>query len=846
MVRLPSSQRARQLAPVWYRIVLGLSVLIGVLALAGFVGNLFYIDWLGNWGILDSATMMKSTAVALICFSIIIPMALSPQRKKPKSVVLQGFLYFGSLYPLIMGLYFTSFHLTTQRFNLFKLFTQTDPRHFPSFLSALCVLLIAIAVVTLLRWRNVETAVVYGAGVPAILVFSITVFAMTGYWQGFPTLYNFMLPFSTAVVLALVSIALLIGTIPYDGLLIPLISHHPKVIIMGYASLLGGIILTLKGLVDIDAINHFAQWNVTLLKHYLVSSALSTLCLSTLFIVISLRALHNYEDADYHTLLQKKYTSSEALLRRIVEIIHGDLNLEENLQKITNILGGFLDCDYCLMMRIDPKTAQIMMPVQEYHSAFLSSNGILSTPEKREMLQQFINQVCQKKRLVELDAEASDLPPLYLKFLQQARFRTVIAVPIKYRGENFGAILLGKISQAKTWNKTDQWIVKSTAEQVAIAVHQSELFNLLKTRETNFQKILEANIIGVFFWKMDGSITYANQAFLDMIGYTKEELTAGHLSWWMLSPPDREELDFQRIRELSEKGAVSPAEAQYQAKNGQIVDVIRGSTMLQDTDEEGVSFIVNITKLKQVEQALLDKNRELEQFASIASHDLQAPLRKIKAFVDLLLQDAAERLNESDCEYLDRIQGSISRMQQLIGDLLLLARVNRNQKPFEWVDLQELCREVLHDLSYEISKKRAHVEVGNLMSIEADPTQMYQLFQNLIGNSLKYQKDDEAPKIQIQMRKTAANRCLLEIKDNGFGFPQDKADWIFGAFTRLVSMEERKGSGIGLAICRKIVDRHNGKIWAVSSLGQGAQFFVELPIRQPVPQPDPFSAVTQP
>jgi PAS domain S-box-containing protein len=381
------------------------------------------------------------------------------------------------------------------------------------------------------------------------------------------------------------------------------------------------------------------------------------------------------------------------------------------------------------------------------------------------------------------------------------------------------------------FNQNDKRIIKFVSKQLAISMNQHELLHQLKIKEINFHRILEDNIIGIFFGNRTGRITYANQAFLDMLEYSKKDLDEGQLNWKELTPVGQEQLDLQMLQEVTEKGRSLPIQAQYRTKNGQIVDVIRSTISFEGTVED-VTFVVDIRQLKRTEIDLLEKNRELEQFASIASHDLQAPLRKIKAFLDLLEQDATERLNDSDRDYIERVQNSASRMQQLIGDLLALARVTRRGQPFELVNMLDVFHEVVQDLAIEIAQLEAHVEIGDMFSVEADATQMYQLLQNLLTNSLKYRQADKPPFIRVWMQQTATNQVQLILEDNGIGFEQEKAEWIFGAFTRLGTDKEQKGTGIGLAICKKIVEHHGGKIWATSTPGNGAKFVVELPIHQ--------------
>ncbi len=237
-------------------------------------------------------------------------------------------------------------------------------------------------------------------------------------------------------------------------------------------------------------------------------------------------------------------------------------------------------------------------------------------------------------------------------------------------------------------------------------------------------------------------------------------------------------------------------------------------------------------------------NRELQDFAYVASHDLQEPLRKISTFTDLVLEDYGKVLDGDGRSYLERVQMAAVRMSRLIKDLLTFSRVETKGRPFEEIDLNEVLREVLTDLEVLLDDTGGTIDVGPLPIIEADPMQMRQLFQNLIGNALKFHRQDEAPAVSIRASYVdpeklddddageGEKRCRIEVADNGVGFEEKYLDRIFSPFQRLHGRSEYEGTGIGLAICRRIAERHEGSITARSKPGMGSTFVVELPVRQ--------------
>lgn len=227
-------------------------------------------------------------------------------------------------------------------------------------------------------------------------------------------------------------------------------------------------------------------------------------------------------------------------------------------------------------------------------------------------------------------------------------------------------------------------------------------------------------------------------------------------------------------------------------------------------------------------------NRELEQFAYVASHDLQEPLRKVLAFGDRLKARCADQVGDQGREYIERMQTAAARMRTLIQDLLTYSRVGTRAVEFAPVPLGEVAAEVLSDLELRLEQTGATVDLGPLPAVEADRLQMRQLFQNLIGNALKFRRPDAPPRVTVRA-ETDGDRCRLTVTDNGIGFDNTYADRIFQVFQRLHGRDEYEGTGIGLAICRKIAERHGGTITADGRPGLGATFAVTLPLHRTSP-----------
>ncbi|MBI3546612.1 MAG: hypothetical protein HY081_08490 [Gammaproteobacteria bacterium] len=266
-----------------------------------------------------------------------------------------------------------------------------------------------------------------------------------------------------------------------------------------------------------------------------------------------------------------------------------------------------------------------------------------------------------------------------------------------------------------------------------------------------------------------------------------------------------------------------------------------------------IGILRNITERKRVQQALAKhthelarSNAELEQFARIASHDLQEPLRKVQAFGDRIKEKYSHQIGAEGLDYLERMLNATVRMQALIDGLLSFARVNTRAQAFATVDLNQVAQEVITDLEIRIHDTQARVEIKPLPIIEAEALQLRQLLQNLIGNALKFRRPGIVPEIRVSAHPVnvttpadgAENkRYEIIVEDNGIGFDEKYLDRIFGIFQRLHGRHEYEGSGVGLAICRKIAEYHGGDITARSQPGQGAKFIVTLPAIQSARSP---------
>jgi PAS domain S-box-containing protein len=419
--------------------------------------------------------------------------------------------------------------------------------------------------------------------------------------------------------------------------------------------------------------------------------------------------------------------------------------------------------------------------------------------------------------------------------------------------------LQAELDRLKRTGKTlaqQQQALEST--KTVLEVHVQARTKELQILQRRYEHILNSAGEGICGLDARGKTTFANPAVARLTGWTLEELIG-----------KTEQVIFGLNGSDGEVAVPDdhPGERVFHRKDGTAFQVEFVKTPINEDGQVVGSVLVfkDITKRKQAEDSLAQKaeeltrsNAELEQFAFVASHDLQEPLRKIQAFGDRLKTKCEGAVATEARDYLDRMQNAATRMRGLIDDLLAFSRVIRSGDPFVHVDLALVTKEVLGDLEVRIEKSGAKVEVGPLPVIEADPMQMRQLLLNLIGNSLKFQPAGATPIVKIRSRlidpdsavdtayfkrlSTCADQaqagqqlCEISVEDNGIGFDEKYSDKIFAVFQRLHGRNEYEGTGVGLAVCRRIADRHHGTIIAKSKPGEGATFIVTLPVCQPKP-----------
>lgn len=372
----------------------------------------------------------------------------------------------------------------------------------------------------------------------------------------------------------------------------------------------------------------------------------------------------------------------------------------------------------------------------------------------------------------------------------------------------------------------------------------------LKTADHSYRVFIEKMNEGAVTLNEDGIILYANSRFASMLGVTLPGIV-GNLFESFVSgdcqPMFREVFGIAWHKDVQIEVKI--------CKNRDTVPCQLSLTVLQLDEGPSLSIIVtDLTFQKNIQRLLKENNQrltianaeleasnhDLQQFASIASHDLQEPLRKILIFANMIRDRHATDLPPESRRYLDKIISSSERMRSMASDILNYSGVTTNPQTFDEVDLEAVVAEILDDYDLLLQERNVEVIVNELTMVEGNRGQIKQVFQNLISNSIKFSRHDRQPVIRIFCKPNSPSGqtseiafCHIVVADNGIGFEKEYQERIFSLFERLNNKDKYEGSGIGLAITRKIIERHHGKISAESALGEGARFTISLPVKQP-------------
>jgi PAS domain S-box-containing protein len=451
-----------------------------------------------------------------------------------------------------------------------------------------------------------------------------------------------------------------------------------------------------------------------------------------------------------------------------------------------------------------------------------------------------LHYVIRTRESVILDDALAQNPFSTDEYISQKLARSVLCLPLVKQSRLIGVLYLENKLASHVFTPARISVLELLASQAAISLENARLYHDLGEREARIRRLVDSNIIGIMIFDFQGRIIEANRAFLDMVGYAREDLVSGRLRWRELTPAEWRDADERAIAELKAAGTVQPHEKEYFRKDGSRVPVLIGATTFGDRQDEGVAFVLDLTERKHVEGALRDAQTNLahvvrittlgELAASIA-HEVNQPLAAVVANAEACLRWLDRRSPDLDAarRSVEWIIDDGNRASEVIRRVRALA----NKTDIEKVplDVNDVVSEVIALVQRELISHQVSLRTEfapALPTILGDRVQLQQVIINLVMNGIEAMQSvtDRPRELVIRSRQDETQQVLVSVTDCGVGIAAENAGRLFNAFFTTKS----SGMGMGLSICRSIVEAHNGRLWATANGPHGATFQFTLPL----------------
>ena len=422
--------------------------------------------------------------------------------------------------------------------------------------------------------------------------------------------------------------------------------------------------------------------------------------------------------------------------------------------------------------------------------------------------------------------------------LEGRNVKTLICAPLRLHRRSIGTLLLADHKPRRDVDDLTQTL-SIIGHHIAIEAERKRVKCELEQQNETLHKVMDHIPVLLCFYDRLGHINFVNQEFIRILGWSFEALKQIEDPLSRFYPEDgirREAFEYMMEAPVGWRDFV------ITTRNGAKLDTSWSNVRLSDGSHIGIG--IDLRERKKKEQELIRKNEELQDFAYMASHDLQEPLRKVNTFAAILEEEYARVLDEQGRDFIGRMVEATQRMQTLLSSLVQYSRIGWESEKLVPVDLNVVVQDAISALSVEIEETEGKIQADALPTITGDLIQLTQLFQNLIHNALKFSRKEYPPEVKITgavepMTLSAGNEAptkgvRIEVTDNGIGFKENFAETVFKPFKRLHGRSDYPGAGMGLAICRRIVERHGGDISVHSEPGEGTTFEIVFPLKQPV------------
>ena len=535
-----------------------------------------------------------------------------------------------------------------------------------------------------------------------------------------------------------------------------------------------------------------------------------------------------------------------ATVIKVAQAVSGETNLEKLIEILTRTAIEHAGAQRGLFILPERGRLQVEAEATTTRDTIATRQRIggLDDVEWPESVVRYVSKTHETVLLEEASSQGTFSDDAYIR---KHRVRSVLCLPLLKQAKLSGVLYLENNLARGVFTPGRVSVLKMLASEAAISLENARLYNDLKKGEARIRRLVEANIIGIHIWTVDGGIVEANDAFLQLVHYTRDDLVSGRIRWPDLTPLEWRERDEEALSELKATGAFKPFEKEYLRKDGSRVPVLIGGAIFESSGVEGVAFIVDLSEQKRAESAMRRAQAELahvsrlttlgELTASIA-HEVNQPLGSVVNNANAcltILTNGSQQLEEIRQALAEIIEGA-DRASAVVSRVRNLSK----KVPYENapVNLNHVVADVVSLVRHEATTRHIAIQTDmeeNLPAIYGDRVQLQQVLLNLVVNGMEAMGTTEPSQRVITLSARCEIRdskswCLVSVQDAGTGFKPGEADHLFDAFYTTKS----EGMGMGLAISRSIVEAHGGKLWVGSQEGPGATFLFRLPAEQRV------------
>lgn len=540
-----------------------------------------------------------------------------------------------------------------------------------------------------------------------------------------------------------------------------------------------------------------------------------------------------------------------ATVLKVSQAVSGEIMLDKLLDTLMRALIEHAGAESGVLIATrgtEPRIAAEATTRGDTLAVFLRDAPITAIP----LPESIIHYVLRAQEPVLLDDASAESRFSADRYFSQRQARSILCLPLINQSKLIGVLYLENSLAACVFTPARIATLKLLASQAAISLENSRLYRELEEREARIRRLVDANIIGIYIWDLDGRILEANDAFLGMVGYSREELVAGNIRWTELTPPKWRLAIPEELATLKAIGVLQPFEREYIHKDGTWVTALMGAAGFEESRHQGVSFVLDLTERKRVEAEARENERRyrevqtelahanrvstMGQLSASIAHEVSQPIAAmvIHAQAGLRWLDRRSPDLEEARAAFRCIAGEGSRAGDVIGRIRALIR--KTPSSSDRLDINGAIREVIELTRAEAAKQDVSVWTdlaGDLTLVEGDRVQLQQVMLNLLINAIQAMSDDsnDARDLLVSTRAAEPNGVLVVVQDTGPGFDPERVDRLFEAFYTT----KPDGMGLGLAICRSIIEGHGGRMWASENRPQGAVFQFILPTERDAP-----------